>query len=183
MLLVVTSSFSWAQQVTQPTSQEFQANPAQIFQQNPNGGPALGSLVRNLVVADKANLPLIIAQLATASPKQRSAIGSGLALAALAIVGKDPKYANEIQGAVNDTKDDVVKAAYAAVLGDPATAATGGGGGGGGGGGPTSPIIGSGAVSGATQTTGPNATQNTAFVTFTGTIGASVASPSNPVSP
>ena len=186
---------SWAQQPSsQLTSSEFQAEPTKILRDNPVGGSALSSEVRSLALADKANLPLIIGQLANGTPNQRSAIGSGLALAALASVTRDREYANEIQRALAAVNDDVASAAYAAVLGDLSTAAASTGAAGGGGAGQVSQTLGPGLVAGATQTTGPNASPNTGILTFSGTTSAAVGSPggsaslgttsaSNPASP
>jgi hypothetical protein len=89
-----------AQQPLQITSQQFQANPAQVLANFPNGGPASISLIRQLAIADQADLPLIIGLLANADPDQASAIGTGLGQAALASVATNQAYANAIQTAL-----------------------------------------------------------------------------------
>src|SRR5580698_2571742 len=53
---------SQAQQPGQLTPQQFQANPAQVLanDQYRDGGPLLISLIRELALADQADLPLLI---------------------------------------------------------------------------------------------------------------------------
>jgi hypothetical protein len=101
------------------------------------GGSELISLIRQLAIADQADLPLIISLLANANPDQANAIGTGLGQAALASVATDQAYANEIQTALAAANNQTASLAFAAVMGDQGTGATGArGGGGGGGGGP-----------------------------------------------
>jgi len=128
-------SDSRAQQAGQLTSQQFQADPAQVLADFPTGGPLMISLIRQLAIADHADLPLIIGLLATANPDQANAIGTGLGQAALASVTADQAYAYEIQTALAATNNQTASLAFAAVMGDQAIGATGAGGGGGGGGG------------------------------------------------
>jgi hypothetical protein len=126
---------SQAQQVGQLTAQQFQANPAQILANFPDGGPLLISLIRELALADQADLPLIIGLLANANIDQANAIGTGLGQAALASVTTNQGYANAIQTALAAANNETASLAFAAVMGDQAIGATGAGGGGGGGGG------------------------------------------------
>jgi hypothetical protein len=133
-VLMVPSS-GQAQQPGQLTPQQFQANPAQVLANFPNGGPLLISLIGQLALADQADLPVIIGLLANANPYQANAIGTGLGQAALASVTTDQAYANAIQTALAATNNQTATLAYAAVMGDQAIGATGGAGGGGGGGG------------------------------------------------
>jgi hypothetical protein len=128
-------SDSRAQQAGQLTSQQFQADPAQVLADFPIGGPLMISLIRQLAIADHADLALIIGLLATANPDQANAIGTGLGQAALASVTADQAYAYEIQTALAAANNQTASLAFAAVMGDQAIGATGAGGGGGGGGG------------------------------------------------
>jgi hypothetical protein len=124
-----------AQQMGQLTAQQFQADPSQVLANFLTGGPQMISLIRQLAIADHADLPLIIGLLATANLDQANAIGTGLGQAALASVTADQAYANAIQTALAAANNDTASLAYAAVMGDQGTGATGAGGGGGGGGG------------------------------------------------
>jgi hypothetical protein len=176
-------SDSRAQQLGQLTAQQFQADPAQVLANNLTGGPILISLIRQLAIADHADLPLIIGLLATANPDQATAIGTGLGQAALASVTADQAYANAIQTALAAANNDTASLAYAAVMGDQGTGATGaGGGGGGGGGGPVNQSTTGGGGGGSTPIlNGPTQTSQTRSITsnFTGG-GSSPVSASNP---
>jgi hypothetical protein len=97
-------SSAQTQQPGQLTPQQFQANPAQILASYPNGGSQMISLIRQLTLADPADLPLVIGLLPKANDAQGTAIGSGLGQAALASVSTNQAYATEIQRAVVDTK-------------------------------------------------------------------------------
>jgi hypothetical protein len=130
----VVPSDSRAQQLGQLTAQQFQADPAQVLANYLTGGPIMISLIRQLAIADHADLALIIGLLATANPDQANAIGTGLGQAALASVTADQAYANAIQTALAAANNQTASLAYAAVMGDQAIGATGAGGGGGGGG-------------------------------------------------
>jgi uncharacterized membrane protein YgcG len=91
-----------AQQPGQLTSQQLQANPDQVLAKFPNGGAEMIAQIRELTLADHANLPLIILILAKANSAQGTAIGTGLGQAALASVKNDQAYATAIQQAVVD---------------------------------------------------------------------------------
>src|ERR1700730_3627707 len=124
---------------------DFIANPGQLLQQFPNGGPDIISQIRDLAASSPATLPVILSLIATADPTQVDAIGTGLGQAALVCVRTDQNYATEIQQAVTAMNNNALTLAFAAVLGDKPIGGLGGGagGGGGGGGGPTSPLFGS----------------------------------------
>jgi hypothetical protein len=169
-----------AQQPGQLTAQQFQANPAQVLADFPTGGPLMISLIRQLAIADHADLPLIIGLLATANPDQANAIGTGLGQAALASVTADQAYAYAIQTALAATNNQTASLAFAAVMGDQGIGATGaGGGGGGGGGGPVNQNTAGGGGGGNTLNLS-NTTQTTPTRSITST---SIGSASTPVSP
>ena len=177
-----------AQQVGQLTPQEFQANPAQVLANFPNGGPLMISLIRELTIADQADLPLIVGLLANANADQANAIGTGLGQAALASVTTNQAYANAIQIALAAANNQTASLAYAAVMGDQAIGATGaGGGGGGGGGGPVGPSAtggGGGGSSTLSLSTSTTTTPTNFFTsTFSGTASTPGTIPSGPVSP
>jgi hypothetical protein len=112
----------------------FLANPGQVMNQFPNGGPGLVKQVADLMGSDKATLATLIAFAKTADEDQRKAIAQGLAQAAKAYAAGDPAFANQIQQSVANSGLPEFAKAYAEAAGDTGTAATGGGGGGGGGG-------------------------------------------------
>jgi hypothetical protein len=91
-----------AQQPGQITTQEFKANPDQVLAKFPNGGGEMIAQIRELTLADHANLTFILLILAKANNAQGSAIGTGLGQAALAAVKNDQAYATAIQQAVVD---------------------------------------------------------------------------------
>jgi hypothetical protein len=124
-----------AQQPGPLTPQQFQANPAEVLANYPDGGPLLISLIRELATADQSDLPLIIGLLANANIDQANAIGTGLGQASLASVATNQAYANAIQTALAAANNQTASLAFAAVMGDQAIGAAGGGGGGGDGGG------------------------------------------------
>jgi len=127
-------STGMAQQTLTPA--QFQANPAQVLTANPNGGPQFIALIRQLLLADQADLPLVIGLLATANNAQATAIGTALGQAALASVTSNQPYAAAILAALANANNAAANIAYAAVTGENPTAAAGGAGGGGGGGSP-----------------------------------------------
>jgi hypothetical protein len=178
---------SQAQQPVQLTAQQFQANPGQVLANLPNGGPELISLIRQLAIADQADLPLIIGPLADANPDQANAIGTGLGQAALASVATDQAYANAIQIALAAANNQTASLAFAAVMGDQGTGATGaGGGGGGGGGGPVNQSVTGGGGGGSSTpilSTSTKTTPTNLFTSsFTGTASTPGSVPSAPLS-
>ena len=117
----------WAQQLT---PQQFQASPGQVLTSNRAGGAQLTSLIRQLALADRADLAVIMSLLANASPDQGAAIGAGLGQAALALARTNQPYANQIQQALAAAGNTDANTAYAAVTGNQPIGAVGGGGGG-----------------------------------------------------
>jgi hypothetical protein len=111
----------------------FLANPGQVMNQFPSGGPGLAKQVSDLMGSDKATLATLIAFAKTANEDQRKAIAQGLAQAARAYAPGDPAFATQIQQSVANSGLPELSKAYAEAAGDTGTAATGGGGGGGGG--------------------------------------------------
>lgn len=117
------------------TIADFLANPSQLLNQFPNGGPGLAKQVGDLVDSDKATLATLIAIAKTANEDQRKAIANALAQVAKSYASSgDPAFANQIQQAVANSGLPEFAKAYAEAAGDTGTASTGGGGGGGGGG-------------------------------------------------
>lgn len=100
----------------------------------PNGGPAMTSSTRDLAVASPSTLSPILGLLPESIKSQKTAIGAGLAQAARVVVRGNPTFANQIQQAIAETKDQDVFLAYTSGSGDQSTGSVGGGGGAGGGG-------------------------------------------------
>jgi hypothetical protein len=142
---------------------DFLANPSQLLNQFPNGGPGLAKQVGDLVDSDKATLATLIAIAKTANEDQRKAMAGALAQVAKAYAASgDPAFANQIQQAVVTSGLPEFAKAYAEAAGDTGTASTGGGGGGGG------PIAG-----------GPTGGQNTGTFPTTNGINTQTPGPSN----
>jgi hypothetical protein len=182
--IAMVPSDSQAQQTGQLTAQQFQADPAQVLANFLIGGPLMISQIRQLAIADHADLALIIGLLATANPDQANAIGTGLGQAALASVTADQAYANAIQTALAAANNPTASLAYAAVMGDQGIGATGaGGGGGGGGGGPVNQNTAGGGGGGSTPTLiTPTQTTQTRSIT-PNSIGGSASAPVSLSSP
>jgi hypothetical protein len=160
---------------------DFTANPSQALTQNPEGGAALISQIRDLAASDPATLSVIMGLLPNANRDQKRAIGSALAQAARICVRSDQAYAGKIQQAVADAKDPDLRVAYAAAAGDQPIGAAGGAGAGsaGGVGGATGVTTGTGGGGGPAEGINGNGV-NTGSFGFTSSVsGAS----SNPVSP
>jgi len=107
----------------------FLANPAGLLQSYPDGGPKMISAVRLLVVtsqADPAVLSALTGLSAAANAAQQSALGAGLAQAALIVVHSNPVAAATIQAAVvaSGTSGAGMAAEFSAVTGNTATTAT-----------------------------------------------------------
>jgi hypothetical protein len=114
------------QQLPQQTIASFEANPAQLLGQFPNGGAQMISMIRDLIASDPATLPLILTLVPTASMAELNAIGAGLGQGALVCLRTDQAFANEIQQMVAAAGNQTVILALASVLGDQAIAAVGG---------------------------------------------------------
>jgi hypothetical protein len=100
--LPLSASVGLAQTPTRLTPEQFRTSPARILEIFPNGGAEMISLVRELTLADPADLPLIVNLLSNANDSQGTAIGTGLGQAALASVKTNQAYAADIQRAVVD---------------------------------------------------------------------------------
>ena len=152
----------------------FLANPGQVMNQFPNGGPDLVKQVADLMDSDKATLATLIAFAKTANEDQRKAIAQGLAEAAKAYASAaDPAFANQIQQSVANSGLPEFSKAYADAAGDTGTASTGGGGGGGGGGPTGTGAPGGGQNSGSTTGTGGTNNQATGLLGSSGVGGSS----------
>src|ERR1700742_3734225 len=102
----VTSAPAVAQRQTpQQVVTQFLNNPKDLLGKAPDGGPELVSTVRELVTTDPATLQPILNQVANATKDQKAAVGAGLAQAAKIVVRGNPTFADEIQQAILNTKD------------------------------------------------------------------------------
>jgi hypothetical protein len=117
------------QQLPAQTISAFVADPSQLLQQYPNGGPQMISQIRDLAASDPATLWRILALSATANKEQKQAIGAGLGQAARICVRTDQAYANDIQQAIAQTKDQEIVLAYTGIAGDQPTGPVGAAGG------------------------------------------------------
>ena len=149
----------------------FLANPGQLFNEFPNGGPGLAKQVSDLMDSDKSTLATLIAFAKTANEDQRKAIAQGLAQAAKAYAAGDPAFANQIQQTVANSGLPEFAKAYAEAAGDTGTAATGGGGAGGGGGPNVAGAPTGGANTGTFPGTGGVRNQTTGLVSSSGVGG------------
>jgi hypothetical protein len=86
----------------QLTTEQFIPHPDLLLAKFPNGGGEMIAQVRELTLANHANLPYLLGVLANANHDQGIAIGTGLGQAALASVKTDQAYATAIQQAVAD---------------------------------------------------------------------------------
>jgi len=84
----------------QLTSEQFIAHPDQLLEKFPTGGAVMITQVRELTLANHANLPYLLDVLARANHDQGIAIGTALGQAAIASVKSDPAFATAIQHAV-----------------------------------------------------------------------------------
>jgi hypothetical protein len=169
IVTVATAPALAQRQTPQQAVTQFLNNPSELLGKAPNGGPELVSAVRDLVTTDPATLQLILNQLANANKDQKSAIGAGLAQAAKIVVRTNPGFANEIQQAILNTKDQDVVLAFAAGAGDRPIGAAGGGAPGGASGGQTSPLsFFAGGAGGPAGIGGP--ATNTPFFSYTSSV-------------
>jgi hypothetical protein len=113
------------------TSAAFLADTSSLLAAYPLGGSGLVSAVRNLVVDDLKTLSSLLTLTLSATDDQKSAIGTGLGLAALILLPTNQQAANIIQTGLVSFNDPTLLAAYAAVTGNQHLAAAGPGGGGG----------------------------------------------------
>ncbi len=137
-----------AQQPPGLTATSFLANPGQILQQYPNGGPLMITAIRDLAVSDPATLNTIVGLLPNASKEQKGAIGAGLAQAARILVKTNQAAAGLIPEAIARSNDQDVVLAFLIANGERELGTIGGGAGAGGGasggavGGQTNPLPG-----------------------------------------
>lgn len=153
------------------------AAPDALLDANPNGGPRLVSQIRDVAIADHSSLQIILSLLAKATKDQKSAIGAGLGQAARVLVRTDPAYANEIQLAIAETKDQDVVVAYTSAVGDQAIAAVGAAGSGGAIGGQTNALPNGPLGTGPAQAIGGREIMTGQF-TYSSSVSASTASSS-----
>jgi hypothetical protein len=97
--------------------QAFLKNPNGLLSAYENGGELLVSAVRDLVSSDNSALSLVVRLLASANPRQREAIGSGLGLAAHICLVSEQAYAGQIQASLLETADTVALTAFVASVG------------------------------------------------------------------
>ena len=135
-VLLVAAAVPALSQVPEPPPQRsgdqataFLANPALLLKDNPDGGARMLAQVRDLAIADPATLQSLLSLTSSASKDQKAAIGAGLAQAARAVLRTNPTYANQIQLAIVNLKDQEIMVAYTAASGQQAIGATGGAGG------------------------------------------------------
>jgi hypothetical protein len=112
--------------LTEQAVADFKAHPERLLTQNPVGGGALISRVRDLLLADSTSLSAVLGLLPSANNDQKSAIATGLAQAARLWVRGDPSIVQQIQEAVAGTKDSSFILAYTVAAGNPPTGPVGG---------------------------------------------------------
>lgn len=117
--------FSEYVRLPQSAVDEFKADPAKLLTEYPTGGLDMSSRVRMLAGSSSETLDLIIGQLPKSNTEQVSAIGAGLARAAIVCARAAPEYAATIQTKVAEVGNKDLEVAFAAATGDFATAALG----------------------------------------------------------
>jgi hypothetical protein len=115
-----------------PDVASFMADPSRLLATYPLGGGDLVSAARNLVATDLKTLSSLLTLTLAATDDQKNAIGTGIGLAALALLQTNPQAASVIQTALVSFNDAILTAAYAAATGNQHLTAAGPGGGGGG---------------------------------------------------
>ena len=103
----------------------FKADPVSLLRRNPYGSGGLVGEVRNFVASDSTLIPLVISLVASANPRQKSAIAGGLAQAARSCATPEQATALEIQQAVAGLPDAEVQTAFSVATGETLTAAVG----------------------------------------------------------
>lgn len=114
-----------------PNLAAFLADPTSLLARYPNGGGSMVADVRDLAQADLSTVNVLLSLIPSANTDQKTAIGTGLGLAALALVKTNPQAGTIIQDALVKLNDPTILTAYAAVTGNQRLAAAGPGGGGG----------------------------------------------------
>lgn len=172
VMATVGMSAATAQQPQNPTVGAFLANPGQLLQQNPSGGPLLSNAVQQLALADPSTFKVLIGLLANANDLQKGAIGQGLAQAAKIEVLTDQATAADWQQQIAAVTDTSFKTAATNAFGDVKLGAVGGGAGvAAGGGGPSNGSTGGGSL----QNIGSSPVGTSSFTITSSTTGASSA--------
>lgn len=126
LLLIANDAFAAPCVTPAATAQQiadFRANPRGLLNAASSDMQAIETAVRDLVGTEPALANDVIALAQLSTPQQQTAIAAGLAQAAIACQGTDPQSAQAIQVAVASMPDGQFQAAFAAVVGDVATAA------------------------------------------------------------
>jgi hypothetical protein len=116
-----------SQQSQGPAVNSFLANPGQLLQQNPNGGPPLSDAVQALALADPATFKVLIGLTANANDEQKAAIGAGLAQATKVKVLTDQAIATDWQQLIAAITDQSFQVAATNAFGDVQLGSVGGG--------------------------------------------------------
>jgi hypothetical protein len=126
--------------VPEAEARRITTNPGLLLSENPLGGAALSTIVRNLAISDPANAIAVLSILSSANPNQAASIAAGLGQATMACEVRAPNVAQAIQRFVANSSDPRFQAVFQSVVGSPVTATIAGPRGGispgGGGGGP-----------------------------------------------
>ena len=109
-------SLDFTEQSAKTTAARIHFNPLAIVS-DPRGRPLnnveLSLRVREVLISDKSGLQPVIAALAPATTGEKTAIGTGIGQAMLAVVSSDPSYANDILYALATKADRIAIAAFA----------------------------------------------------------------------
>lgn len=148
----------------------FLTNPASLLSDNPSGGAALISKVRDLVASNPSTLQPILDLLKNSNAEQKAGVGNGLSQAYSACLAKDQALATDIQKKLAATGDKEALLAYTMATGGQVdTASVGGGAGSAGGvGGPTTGTASTSGGGGAAAAPQSTATDNVPTNYFTG---------------
>jgi hypothetical protein len=110
----------FTEQSAKTTASRIHFNPRAIFS-DPRGRPLsnaeLSLSVREVLISDESALQPVIAALALATTEEKTAIGTGLGQAMLAVVSTDSSYATDILYALATRTDRIAIAAFVAVAG------------------------------------------------------------------
>jgi hypothetical protein len=126
---VVWTPLAWALLLSPCLAQQTSAaNPPQtvqqLLQQNPKGGMQLSLACRDLLVADRTTLSVIISALPGANGNQQRALGTCLGLAVQTVGATDPAFATEIQQALAGSKIRSAMTAFSAATCNPSSCLT-----------------------------------------------------------
>ncbi len=105
--------------------QVFLADPAALLADYPSAGLPMTTRVRSLAGSSATTLDPLLGLVASASPPQVSAIGSGLARVARACAASNPDYAGLIQQKIAGLNNPQLVAAFLAASSEVQTAALG----------------------------------------------------------